>query len=71
MTRDERTTSEIAAGKLREVARYLDANAESLVGNLDNVFVVESGLRFSFTLLEHEHLPTITVTRECIVFERQ
>jgi len=71
MARGNRTTTEIAAEKLREVARYLDTNAESLVGDLDGIYILEGGLHFSFTLLEHDRIPTIKVTRECIVLERQ
>ena len=70
MTSDTRTTSEKAAEKRRDVARYLDAHAESLVGDLDSIYVIEGGLRFSFTLEDCECIPTIEVTRECIVYER-
>ena len=70
MTRDVTPTSERAAEQLREVARFMDANAESLVGDLDSVYVLDAGLRFSFVLLEHDTIPTIEVTREVIVCER-
>lgn len=71
MTQDTRTTSEQAAEKIREVARYIDAHAESLVGDLDGVYVLEGGLRFSFALLHDQSIPTIEVTKEYIVYERQ
>ena len=70
MTRDVTPTSERAAEQLREVARFMDANAESLVGDLDSVYVLDTGLRFAFVLLEHGSIPTIEVTREVIVHER-
>lgn len=70
MTRDVTPTSERAAEQLREVARFMDANAESLVGDLDSVYVLDAGLRFSFVLLEHDTIPTIEVTREVLVHER-
>lgn len=69
MTRDVTPTSERAAEQLREVARFMDANAESLVGDLDSVYVLDTGLRFSF-VLEHGTIPTIEVTREVLVHER-
>ena len=71
MTQDTRTTSEQAAERLREVARYIDAHAESLVGDLDGVYVIEGGLRFSFTLSHGQSIPTIEVAKEYIVYERQ
>lgn len=70
MTRDVTPMSERAAEQLREVARFMDANAESLVGDLDSVYVLDTGLRFSFVLLEHGTIPTIEVTREVLVHER-
>lgn len=71
MTQDTRTTSEQAAEKLREVARYIDTHAESLVGDLDGVYVLEGGLRFSFVLLHDQSISTIEVSKEYIVYERQ
>jgi len=70
MTRDVTPTSERAAEQLREVARFMYTNAESLVGDLDSVYVLDTGLRFSFVLLEHDTIPTIEVTREVLVYER-
>lgn len=71
MIATERTTTEKAAEELRKVARYLEANAEALVGDCDSVFVLDTGLRVSFTLLEHDSIPTVTVTRECIVVDKR
>ena len=63
-------TTRRAADKLREVARYMLNNADALVGDLDSVYIIEGGLRFSFELCDDQSIPTITVTRECIVYER-
>lgn len=71
VTSDERTTTQKAAEELRQVARYVDRHAESLVGDMDGIYVLEGGLRVSFTLLEHASIPTITVSRECLVYERR
>ena len=64
------TTTDRAAEQLRNVARYMIENADALVGDLDSVYVCEGGLRFSFELLDDACIPTINVTRECLVFER-
>lgn len=68
MIADTHTTTEQTAEKLREVARYLDAHAESLVGDMDSVFVLDGGLRFSFVLSSNT-VPTVEVARECIVWD--
>ena len=70
-TTDTRTTSEQAAAQLREVADYLSNNAEAIVGDIDSIYVLEGGLRISFTLLENQSIPTLEVSKECIVYERQ
>ena len=62
-------TSARAAAQLRTVAHYLDEHAESIVGDLDNVYILEGGLRVSFTLLYDASIPTLTVTREHLVYE--
>ena len=38
--------TQMAASQLREVAAFLDRNAEALVGDMDSTFVVDTGLRF-------------------------
>ena len=59
-----------ATAQLREVARYLDAHAEELIGDMDSVYVIEGGLRFTFELGNHETIPTVEVSKEFIVYER-
>jgi len=66
----KRDASGRAAYRLREVAHYLDDNAEALVGDLDSIYVLEDGLRFSFVLEDRNTVPTVAVTRECIVLNR-
>ena len=65
--RHDGSISALAARRLRETARFMDEHAESLVGDLDGIYVLDGGLRFSFTLLDEEVVPTITVTKEAIV----
>lgn len=64
------TKTERAAARLREVAQYMIGHAESLVGDMDGVYVAEGGLRFEFTLRDDAAIPTINVTREHIVLEK-
>ena len=71
MTQDTRTTSERATEQLREVARYLYANAEAIIGDIDSIYVLEGGLRISFALFDNKSIPTLEVTKECIVYERR
>lgn len=65
------SNTERAVAKLRETAEYIANNAESLVGDMDGVYVVEGGLRFEFTLCDDATIPTVTVTKEHIVYERE
>lgn len=66
----KRDASGRAAYRLREVARYLDENAEKLVGDLDSVHVIEGGLRFSFEITDDCSIPTVKVEKECIVLNK-
>lgn len=70
MTQDTRTTSDRAAEQLREIAHYLDANAEAIIGDIDSIYVLEGGLHIAFTLLDNQSVPILEVTKECIVYER-
>ena len=62
------TITEKAVAQLKAYARYIDEHAESIIGNIDAPnYVTEAGINVSFTLLSHESIPTITVTKEHIV----
>lgn len=52
-----------AASQLREVAAFLDRNAEALVGDMDSTYVLDTGLRFEFYVLERDSIPTVKVTK--------
>lgn len=59
-----------AVSQLRAYAKYIDENAESIIGNIDKpVYVVDGGLRFSFTLASIEHVPTLNMEKEYIVLD--
>lgn len=66
----KRDASGRAAYRLREVAKYLNENAEKLVGNLDSIYVIEGGLRFSFEITDDCSIPTVKVEKECIVLNK-
>ena len=62
------TITEKAVAQLKAYARYIDEHAESIIGNIDAPnYVTEAGINVSFTLLSHESIPTLTVTKEHIV----
>ena len=62
------TITEKAVAQLKAYARYIDEHAESIIGNIDQPnYVTEEGIDVSFTLLSHESIPTLTVTKEHIV----
>ena len=62
------TITEKAVAQLKAYARYIDEHAENIIGNIDAPnYVTEAGINVSFTLLSHESIPTITVTKEHIV----
>ena len=65
------THTERAVMQLYEVAQYMMRHADTLIGNMDDCYVVEGGLRFEFTLTDDASIPTITVTKEHLVYERQ
>jgi len=69
-TKQQQTTTERAVQQLRNIAHYLDEHAESIVGDMDNVYILEGGLRVSFPILDDSSIPTLTVTREHLVYRK-
>lgn len=64
------TPTEKAVAQLRAYAKYMDENAEDIIGSIDKpTYVTTDGLRFSFTLLEHETAPTLTFEKDYIVLD--
>ena len=64
------TITEKAVAQLKAYARYIDENAENIIGNIDAPnYVTEEGINVSFTLLSHESIPALTVTKEHIVID--
>ena len=60
--------TEKAVAQLKAYARYIDEHAENIIGNIDAPnYVTEAGIYVSFTLLSHESIPALSVTKEHIV----
>lgn len=63
-------TTERAVAQLRAYAKYIYEHAENIIGDIDRPnMVTEGGITLSFTLLEHDAAPTLTVTKERLVLE--
>lgn len=59
-----------AVAQLRAYAKYIDEHAENIIGNIDAPnYVLDSGIRFSFTLLEHENIPMLEVSKQYVVLD--
>ena len=68
-TTDNRTT-EKAVKQLKAYAKYIEEHAENIVGNIDKPnWIIDDGIRVSFRLMEHDYVPTLTVTREHLVLD--
>ena len=64
------TATEKAVKQLKTYARYIYEHAENIVGNIDKPnYVTEGGIRISFTLMEHDSIPVLNVSKEYIVLE--
>ena len=62
--------TEKAVAQLRGYARYLDENAENIIGNIDApTWMTEGGITISFTLGERDRVPTLEVDKEYIVLD--
>ena len=70
MSGSKQSITEQAVAQLKACARYIDEHAENIIGNIDQPnYVTEEGINVSFTLLSHESIPTLTVTKEHIVID--
>ena len=64
------STTDKAVKQLRAYAAYIDAHAESIIGNIDAPdYLTDGGINIAFTLIEHENVPTLTVRKEYIVLD--
>lgn len=66
----EKTATERAVAQLRAYGHYIADNAEGIIGNIDKPnYVTDGGIRISFTLLEHDSIPTLDVSKEHVVLD--
>lgn len=56
--------------RLREVARYLDENAEALIGDMEVLIASGEGLSFAFVLTDELVAPSVKVGHEYMVINR-
>ena len=62
--------TEKAVAQLRAYAKYIDEHVENIIGNIDAPnYIIDSGIRFSFTLLEYENIPLLEVSKQYIVHD--
>lgn len=62
--------TEKAVALLKAYGRYIVDHAENIIGNVDPPnYVTEDCLRVSFTLADHDSVPTVEVTKEYIVID--
>ena len=59
-----------AVAELRSYAKFMNDNAEQIIGSVDRpTWVADGGIRFSFTLADNHTVPTINVTKEYLVID--
>ena len=64
------SATEKAVAQLKAYGKYIYDHAENIVGNIDKPnYVTEGGISISFTLLEHDRIPTLDVGKEHIVMD--
>jgi len=67
---DSNAITDKAVKQLKAYANYIDEHAENIIGNIDKPnWITDDGIRVSFRLMEHDCVPTLTVTREHIVLD--
>lgn len=67
---DSHTATEKAVAQLKAYAKHMYDNAEGIIGNIDCPnYVAEDGIRMSFTLLEHDTVPTLHVGMDYLVLD--
>lgn len=64
------SATEKAVIQLKAYGRYIYNHAENIVGDIDKPnYVTEGGIRISFTLLEHDRILKLDVSKEHIVID--
>lgn len=64
------TPTQMAVAQLKAYGSYIHDNAEAIIGSIDKpAYATEGGISLSFTLLEHDSVPTLMVNKEHIVLD--
>lgn len=65
-----KTSTEKAVAQLKAYGQYIVDNAETIISNIDEpTYVIDSGIRISFTLLERDNAPILEVSHDYIVID--
>lgn len=70
-TRYDETLSEQAVRELRSVAEFIDRHADSIIGDIDNVYVLDDGIHIEFDVMQHDSICTVRVSKEFIPIEKK
>lgn len=62
------SATEKVVSLLKAYGKYIYDHAENIVGNIDKPnYVIEDGIRISFTLSGHDRVPTLYVSKDYVV----
>ena len=61
---------ERAVEELRDVAAFLDENAEKLLSDLDDFYIAEHGCRIELELLPRNSVTTVSVQKDYLVLKK-
>lgn len=64
------TFSEQAVRELRSVAAFIDRHAEQIIGDIDNVYILDDGIHVEFDVVQHDSISTVRVSKEFIPIEK-
>ena len=67
----DESLSEQAVRELRNVAEFIDRHAESIIGDIDNVYVLADGIHIEFDVVQHDSICTVRVSKEFIAIEKE
>lgn len=60
----------LAIEQLREVGRYIEKNAPTLIGDVTALYILEDGIKITCTLNPRDSIPTVEVSKNYIVVEK-
>ncbi len=69
-TQNNTVTKERVVEELRDVAAFLDENAEKLLRDLDDLYIAEHGCHIELELLPSNSVSTISVQKDFLVVKK-